>query len=98
MRTKANDQRYLRLLRDLEKAHRELVIFYNDGDADPEAEYHLMGMQMYPFERSFDEYLKGLRNWIKAVEHALESGEFTCPNCNEEYQKGNYCSNCGEPL
>lgn len=26
------------------------------------------------------------------------TGRFVCSNCNEEDQKGNYCSNCGERL
>lgn len=95
MRTPELNEEYLKHLNALKKAWADLVVFYLDKDTS-ETEYHLIGMRHFPFEQSFDEYLQGLKNWIKAVE--VELSNLTCPNCNEEDQKGNYCSNCGEPL
>ena len=64
MRTKENDMKYIELLKAFQKAQEELSAFYLDEDTN--SDYSHMAPNFYPFNSSFDEYTKPIKNWIAA--------------------------------
>jgi hypothetical protein len=66
----AEDKKFLELLKDFQKAHLTLTNFFIDQDNA--SEYSHLAPQFYPFNYSFDEYVKGIDQWVKACTEALE--------------------------
>ena len=57
------DVEYLRLLHNFEEAHRALAEFYLKDDED---HYTNIVPSRYPFEKSFDDYLQGIKAWVNS--------------------------------
>lgn len=70
MRTKENDDKFIAMLEALHKSFIDLTIFFEDTDID--GEYAQKLTNLYPFQYSFSEYLKGIKEWVEANKKALE--------------------------
>ena len=68
MRTIHNDLQYIELLKSFQEAHKKLAMFYMD---DSEGDYTHISPNFYPFEQSFDDYLKGIQDWLTAQYKAI---------------------------
>ena len=64
--TKAS--KYLRLVKEFQQAHTNLVRFYLDEDDD---ELHLIAAKLFPFDLSLDDYSIPIKNWVGAIEYII---------------------------
>ena len=71
MRTKDKDEKFMQLMQDFQNAHQELATFFTD-EADDDS-YMLIAPNIYPFEKSFDDYATGIRKWLQWSKRAIES-------------------------
>jgi len=68
MRTNDKDNKFISLLENFKKSHRELAEFFLEDDGD---DYTHITPSSYPFESSFDDYLHGIYNWVHENKESL---------------------------